>query len=96
MIELFPAVCMADFTVLIEPCPAVCPDFPQLSRLSQEELEELLEDEDRLEELVESLPQVKPLLDELQASMERVEKLAGEFAAIQERVRHRLRAVASS
>ena len=56
----------------------VAADFPELSRLSQEELEELLEDDDRLEALVEGLPQVKPLLEDLQASMDRVEKLASE------------------
>ncbi|XP_037070262.1 vacuolar protein sorting-associated protein 37A-like [Pollicipes pollicipes] len=52
-------------------------DFPELACLSQEELEELLEDDDRLEQLVESLPPVKPLLADLQTAMDRVERLAG-------------------
>ncbi|XP_043221873.1 vacuolar protein sorting-associated protein 37A-like [Amphibalanus amphitrite] len=71
-------------------------DFPELSKLSQEELEALLGDEDRLEELVEGLPQVKPLLDDLQATMDRVEKLVGDTLSAAPRLAERQQAVESS
>lgn len=58
------------------------PEFPELSGLSREQLEDLLEDDDRLEELVETLPQLKPLLDDLQNTMDRVEKLAGKYCLL--------------